>query len=64
MATKATATEATATLEVYDPISDTWQSRAPIPAPSAAYGLAALNGRLYLFGGWDGTRYVRDDLHL
>ena len=32
--------------------------RAPrCPSPLAAYGLAALGDKLYLFGGWDGKRY-------
>ena len=47
-----------AALEVYDPIADEWSQRAPLPEPLAGYALAAHEGRLYLFGGWDGTSYV------
>jgi DNA-binding CsgD family transcriptional regulator len=44
-------------LEVYDLGTGTWEARTPLPAPLAAYGLAALGGKLYLFGGWDGERF-------
>ena len=43
-----------AILEVYDPREDTWESRAPLPLPLSGYALAAHEGRLYLFGGWNG----------
>jgi N-acetylneuraminic acid mutarotase len=29
-----------------------------LPVPLSAYALATLEGKLYLFGGWDGNRYV------
>ena len=48
---------ATNVLEVYDPKTATWAVRTPLPVPIAAYGLAALGGKLYLFGGWDGETY-------
>lgn len=35
-----------ATVEAYDPATDTWTSRAPLPLPGAA-SLAVSNGRLY-----------------
>jgi DNA-binding CsgD family transcriptional regulator/N-acetylneuraminic acid mutarotase len=47
-------------LEVYDPRTDRWEERAALPAPRCAYALAALEGRLYLFGGWDGHGYTAD----
>lgn len=47
-------------VEVYDPIEDTWTTVKPLPKPRSAYGLASLDGRLYLFGGWDGRRYCDD----
>ena len=43
--------------ERYDPGTETWEARASLPVPLTAYGLAALGGKIYLFGGWDGTRY-------
>lgn len=43
-------------LDVYLPRSDEWLTLAPLPHPIYAYGLAAYEGRLYLFGGSDGTQ--------
>ena len=48
----------TTALEVYDPATDKWRSAAPLPEPVAAAAVAAFDGTLYVFGGWDGTRYV------
>jgi N-acetylneuraminic acid mutarotase len=45
-------------LEIYDPGSDTWTTGPPLPRPLCAYAIAALEGKLYLFGGWDGSSYV------
>jgi DNA-binding CsgD family transcriptional regulator len=42
-------------LEAYDPQRDRWESLAPLPEPRANYGLAAVEGKLYLFGGTDGA---------
>jgi DNA-binding CsgD family transcriptional regulator len=44
-------------LEAYDPRSQAWETLPPLPAPRSRYALANLEGRLYLFGGWDGTSY-------
>ncbi len=52
--------QATDRLEVYNPRLDRWEGRASLPSPRCAYALAALEGRLYLFGGWDGRDYVAD----
>lgn len=38
-------------VEIYDPEADRWREGAPLPAPRCRYGLAALGGQLYLFGG-------------
>lgn len=43
-------------LEVYDPEVDAWDTRSPAPFPLSNYGMADLEGRIYLFGGWDGTK--------
>lgn len=39
------------TLEVYDPASDTWETRAPMPKGQGGLAAAALDGKLYAFGG-------------
>lgn len=49
--------EATDLLEIYNPRSDTWETGPNLPIPLSAYGLAAYEGKLYLFGGWDGSTY-------
>jgi DNA-binding CsgD family transcriptional regulator/N-acetylneuraminic acid mutarotase len=41
-------------LEIYDPRQDTWETGAPLPQPLSAYALADFEGKMYLFGGWDG----------
>ncbi|VFR22933.1 ring canal kelch-like protein [plant metagenome] len=38
-------------LEVYDPARDRWTSRAPMPQAQGGLAAAALDGRLYVFGG-------------
>ncbi len=48
----------TAALEVYDPRTDTWQPRAALPAALEGAALVSMEGRLYLFGGWDGQQAV------
>ena len=48
--------EPTAILEIYDPRRDTWETGAPLPYPISAYALADFEGKLYLFGGWDGEK--------
>ncbi|HWQ83240.1 MAG TPA: LuxR C-terminal-related transcriptional regulator, partial [Anaerolineales bacterium] len=45
-------------LEIYDPRADSWSAGADLPAPRSAYGLVAFEGSIYLFGGWDGEKYV------
>ncbi|MER2597981.1 MAG: LuxR C-terminal-related transcriptional regulator [Caldilineales bacterium] len=47
-----------AVLEIYDAAADSWHSAAALPEPRSGSALAAFGGRLYLFGGWNGTRYV------
>jgi DNA-binding CsgD family transcriptional regulator/N-acetylneuraminic acid mutarotase len=45
-------------LEVYDPDVGLWESRAPLPKALYAYGMVAFEGKLYLFGGWDGVEFI------
>jgi DNA-binding CsgD family transcriptional regulator len=49
--------ETTDVFEVYDPVRDSWKTAAPLPEPRSAYALAAIEGKIYLFGGWDGGQY-------
>ncbi len=42
---------ATQSVEVYDPQADTWSKKADLPAPKAYAAVAALNGKIYVFGG-------------
>lgn len=46
--------------EAYEPRRDRWVTLAPLPAPRSGYALAAIEGKIYLFGGWDGTAYQSD----
>ncbi len=45
-------------LEIYDPRHDTWETGAPLPQALNAYALADFEGKMYLFGGWDGEGAV------
>jgi N-acetylneuraminic acid mutarotase len=38
-------------LWMYDPATDRWEARAPLPAARGAHAVAALDGRLYAVGG-------------
>ena len=49
--------EATNILEIFDPRENVWSQGAPLPIRVSAYALAAFEGNLYLFGGWDGEKY-------
>lgn len=40
-----------ATLEVYDPATDRWETRSPMPLAQGGLAAAALDGKLYAFGG-------------
>ncbi|GAP15353.1 response regulator containing a CheY-like receiver domain and an HTH DNA-binding domain [Longilinea arvoryzae] len=55
--------KSSAVVERFDPRSNTWKNAAPLPAPRSAYALTSLEGKLYLFGGWDGQEY-RNDLFI
>ncbi|MDN5940760.1 MAG: hypothetical protein L0H94_02665 [Nitrospira sp.] len=43
-----------ATVYAYDPATDTWVERAPMPAARGALSVTAHEGKLYAIGGYDG----------
>jgi DNA-binding CsgD family transcriptional regulator/N-acetylneuraminic acid mutarotase len=49
--------QVTGVLEAYDPQNNRWTTLEPLPQPRSGYALAAVEGKLYLFGGWDGSTY-------
>ena len=46
-------------MEIYDPRTDRWSVGSPLPKPLSGYALVAYEGRLFLFGGWDGSQVVK-----
>jgi DNA-binding CsgD family transcriptional regulator/N-acetylneuraminic acid mutarotase len=44
-------------LDIFDPERNVWLQGAKLPQAVSAYALIPFEGRLYLFGGWDGSRY-------
>lgn len=45
-----------ATLEVYDPATNTWATKAPMPTARNGAGGAVINGKLYVVGGQDNQK--------
>ncbi len=43
------------TVEAYDPLTDSWTPRAPMPTPRADFGVAVVNGIIYTIGGASAT---------
>lgn len=46
------------TVEVYDPVSDTWFQKNDMPHSRAAGSGSVVDGKIYLFGGYQGKRRV------
>jgi len=44
---------AVTTLEVYDPSTDSWTKLTPMPIPAVGPAVAAMNGKIYVFGGFN-----------
>jgi DNA-binding CsgD family transcriptional regulator/N-acetylneuraminic acid mutarotase len=42
-------------VEVFDTETESWNAASALPRALCAYALAAYEGQLYLFGGWDGA---------
>ena len=53
--------ETTTTLEVYNPRLNQWTEGASLPKAISDYGLTSYEGKMFLFGGWDGAR-VSDEV--
>jgi len=51
-------------LEVYDPVTDTWASKASMTTARWGAGAAALNGKLYVFGGVQSSKIFYDVLEI
>jgi N-acetylneuraminic acid mutarotase len=43
-------------IEVYDPATDSWSTKAPMPIAAAAYASAVLDNKIYIIGGFTGTK--------
>ena len=46
------------TVEEYDPATDAWQRRSPMPTPRNHHAVAAVNGRIYAIGGRVGAAFI------
>ncbi len=44
--------------EEYDPAADKWRERAPMPEGGTHNGIAALDGKIYIAGGFAGNRHT------
>jgi N-acetylneuraminic acid mutarotase len=44
--------------EEYDPATDTWRERAPMPEGGTHNGIAVLDGKIYIAGGFAGNRHT------
>ena len=45
-------------LEIFDPSLGTWIARALLPEPLTRYAIVAYEGRMILFGGWNGEELI------
>ncbi len=45
-------------LEIYNPRQNLWEKGKSLPIGLSAYAMTAFEGLLYLFGGWDGKKYL------
>jgi hypothetical protein len=54
---------AAADVDAYDPATNTWHSRAPLPEPRARAGAGVLDGILYVVGGSDASGTVHASVY-
>lgn len=47
-------------VEAYDPVLNTWTSKAPLPTGGWDVGVAGVNGKVYAFGGFSSNVYAYD----
>jgi len=47
-----------AAVEEYDPVMDTWTKKSNLPSPRAGLSSSAVDGVIYVFGGWPTLRSV------
>jgi N-acetylneuraminic acid mutarotase len=58
----------TARVDAYDPVTNTWKARAPLPRPRSRAGAGVVDGILYVVGGadpkagWTGSVYAYDPM--
>jgi N-acetylneuraminic acid mutarotase len=50
--------KSTGTIEEYDPASNTWRARTPMPLPRNHATAAAVNGKIYIIGGRVGGAFI------
>lgn len=50
--------QVSSTLDIYDPRTGAWESGPDMPTGLSGYALAAHEGKLYVFGGWDGADFT------
>lgn len=46
------------TVEVYDPVLDTWESKAKMPTARDGIASSEVNGKIYVIGGYNGSSYL------
>jgi hypothetical protein len=50
--------EGNGTTQVYDPATDTWETKTPMPTPRTQLDANVVNGKIYLIGGRTGGQYT------
>lgn len=48
----------TKAVEAYDPLNGSWSTKANMGTPRQGHGAAVVNGKIYVLGGLDGTKYL------